>query len=57
MDTIIMISKCGKKLDPHRLILTLTDTLKLKQEWYVSLSKKSYELLYKGKYKKVIQKI
>ena len=26
------ISKCGKKLDPHRLILTLTDTIKLKQE-------------------------
>ena len=32
MDTITMISKCGKKLDPHRLILTLTDTIKLKQE-------------------------
>ena len=38
MDTIIMISKYGKKLDPHRLILTLTDTIKFKQEWYVSLS-------------------
>ena len=38
MDTIIMVSKYGKKLDPHRLILTLTDTIKFKQEWYVSLS-------------------
>ena len=57
MDTVFMNSENKKTLDPHRLLLNLSEKINLKRsDKYIALSIFFKHLLYIEKYKKIIQK-
>ena len=56
MDTILMNSESSKRSDPHRLLLNLTDEIKVKRsDKHVALSNLSIYYTWKN-IKKVMQK-